>query len=80
MSGTSRATRSYVVVPAAADFGGDATALEGITLYGSDGTLVPATTQMPHQADTTAADLTAMKADFNTLLAKLQTAGLMASS
>lgn len=29
------------------------------------------------QADTTAADLTAMKADFNALLAKLRTAGVL---
>lgn len=33
-----------------------------------------------HQANTTAADLAALKTDFNTLLGKLQTAGLMAGS
>ena len=32
------------------------------------------------QADTTAVDLAALKVDFNALLDKLQTAGLMASS
>jgi len=35
-------------------------------------------TQAAHQANSTAADLTAMKVDFNALLAKLQAAGLMA--
>ena len=32
------------------------------------------------QADTTAADLAALKVDFNALLAKLRTAGVLASS
>jgi hypothetical protein len=36
--------------------------------------------KMPLQADTTAADLTALKADFNALLLKLKNAGLMATS
>lgn len=39
-----------------------------------------ATTQMPLQADSVAADVPALVADFNALLAALQAAGLMASS
>lgn len=33
--------------------------------------------QMPTQADSTAADVAALKTDFNELLAKLKNAGLM---
>jgi len=36
--------------------------------------------QMPVQADTTAADLAALKVDFNALLAKLKASGSMANS
>ena len=36
--------------------------------------------QVALQADTVAADLTAMKADFNALLAKMKAAGIMANS
>lgn len=74
MHGTSRATRSYVVVPASADFGGDATALEGITLYASDGSAVSyAGATMPLQADvaaftsSAAAGSTPTKAEFDAL-------------
>ena len=37
-------------------------------------------TQMPLQADSVAADVAALVADFNALLAALKAAGLMASS
>ena len=36
--------------------------------------------QVAHQADSVAADVAAMVVDFNALLAKLQAAGVMASS
>ena len=36
--------------------------------------------QVAFQADTTAVDLAALKVDFNALLTKLKTAGVMASS
>lgn len=39
-----------------------------------------ATTQMPLQVDSVAADVPALVADFNALLAALKAAGLMASS
>ncbi|MNR22101.1 hypothetical protein D3C85_1390390 [compost metagenome] len=41
---------------------------------------VPATTVMPVQADSVAADVATLVTDFNALLAKLKAAGLMASS
>lgn len=41
---------------------------------------VPETTVMPLQADSVAADVPTLVTDFNALLAKLKTAGLMASS
>lgn len=39
-----------------------------------------AITQMPFQADSVAADVPSLVADFNSLLAALQAAGLMAAS
>jgi hypothetical protein len=51
-----------------------------LALFGSDGTALVVPKKMPLQADTTAADLTALKADFNALLLKLKNAGLMATS
>jgi hypothetical protein len=40
-------------------------------------TEVPATTVMPNQADSVAADVAALVVDFNLLLDKLKAAGLM---
>ena len=55
-----------------------------LCLFKSDGTpfepLEGTDNQMPLQADTVAADLAALKVDFNALLTKLKNAGLMASS
>jgi len=74
MGSTSRSARAYVVVPATADFGGDATALEGITLYASDGSAVDFTgVVMPLQADaaaftsSAAAGSTPTKAEYDAL-------------
>lgn len=41
---------------------------------------IPTTSVMPFQADSVAADVPTLVADFNALLLKLQNAGLMASS
>lgn len=51
--------------------------LEPITLYGADGSALPIPTKQAAQADTVAADLTALKVDFNALLAKLRLAGIL---
>lgn len=51
-----------------------------IALFKSDGTPYPIITKMPLQADTVAADLAALKVDFNLLLGKLKTAGLMSTT
>jgi hypothetical protein len=51
-----------------------------INLFNANGTpyLPLVASKATHQADTVAADLAAMKVDFNALLAKLQAADLMA--
>ena len=46
-----------------------------LALFHADGTQVVAAKKMPAQADTTAADLAALKVDFNLLLGKMRTAG-----
>lgn len=53
-----------------------------LALFNSDGTPFGASGMTPaaFQADTVAADLAALKVDFNALLDKLQTAGLMEAS
>lgn len=51
-----------------------------LTVFDSNGNPLTIPKQVAHQADTVAADLAALKVDFNALLAKLQTAGVMASS
>lgn len=49
-----------------------------IALYNADGTKASTVKTAAAQADTTAADLAALKVDFNALLAKLRTAGVIA--
>jgi hypothetical protein len=53
-----------------------------LALFKADGVtpLVPLATPAAPQADSTATDVTGLKADFNALLAKLRTAGLMRTS
>lgn len=51
-----------------------------IALYNEDGSQAGTVKKAAAQADTTAADLAALKVDFNLLLAKLRTAGVIASS
>jgi hypothetical protein len=51
-----------------------------INLFYADGTPASTVKKAAAQADTTAADLAALKVDFNALLAKLRTAGVIASS
>lgn len=51
-----------------------------IDLFNASGVALATPTQMPLQADTVAADLAALKVDFNALLTKLKNAGLMASA
>jgi hypothetical protein len=53
---------------------------EMVAFFNSSGDPLTVSEVVAHQADTTAADLAAMKVDFNLLLAKLQAAGVMASS
>lgn len=68
--------RRYVVVDDDDDFTGS---LEPIRLYDSDGSPYPIPTQQAAQADSTAADVATLKTDFNALLAKLRSAGILAS-
>ena len=53
-----------------------------VALFKSDGKtpLVPLATPAAPQADSTATDVTGLKNDFNALLAKLRTAGLLRTS
>jgi hypothetical protein len=55
--------------------GGELEVLPEATVTGLNGGVTPAA----HQDDSTAEDATALAADFNALLAKLQAAGLMAT-
>ena len=61
--------------------GGKLTFLEGATVEGGEGLFDSDTetgfTPAAYQADSTASSYTALKEDFNALLAKLRTAGLM---
>ena len=61
--------------------GGRLTFLEGATVEGGEGlfdsTAENAASPLPYQADSTATTVAALKEDFNALLAKLRTAGLM---
>lgn len=50
---------------------------EQVALFKADGTPYPIPTKQAAQADTTAADLAALKVDFNLLLAKLRLAGIL---
>lgn len=49
-----------------------------VALYNPDGSQARTITRAAAQADTTAADLAALKVDFNAVLAKLRTAGVIA--
>ena len=51
-----------------------------LTLSDLDDAPLTVGAQVAHQADSVAADIAAMVVDFNALLDKLQTAGVMASS
>lgn len=62
--------------------GGKLTFLPGATVEGGDGLFGesdPGFTQMPNQAASTATTIALLKDDFNSLLAALKTAGLMAA-
>lgn len=48
-----------------------------LALFKADGTAKTIANPAAAQADTTAADLAALKVDFNALLAKLRTAGVL---
>lgn len=75
MSGSTVEARSFEVVTASANrTGGE---LPHIVLYKADGTPYAIPTKQAAQADSVAADLTAMKVDFNALLAKLRLAGIL---
>lgn len=54
--------------------------LKTVVLVNSDGTPASTIKKQAAQADSTATDVTGLKADFNALLAKLRTAGVIASS
>lgn len=64
------------VVVAGTTMKNDKTTAE-ISLFNADGTAVTPLKKQAAQADTVAADLTAMKVDFNALLAKLRLAGVI---
>lgn len=49
-----------------------------LAVFNADGTARPIPKRAAAQVDTTAADLAALKVDFNALLAKFRTAGIMA--
>ena len=53
--------------------------MEKVALFNSAGSPVTPIAQAAAQADTTAVDLAALKVDFNALLAKLRTAGVIAT-
>ena len=59
--------------------GGDVTHIGGklIVEEGGSGEGLPASPKAENQADSTASDVAGLKADFNSLLAKLKAAGLM---
>lgn len=50
-----------------------------LALFNADGTEAGTVKKAAAQADTTAVDLAALKVDFNALLAKLRTAGVIAT-
>ena len=50
-----------------------------VVLYNADGTAASTVKKAAAQPDTVAADLAALKVDFNALLAKLRTAGVIAT-
>ena len=52
---------------------------QNVTLFNAAGQPLTAVKTAAAQADTTAADLAALKVDFNLLLAKLRTAGVIAA-
>lgn len=71
-------TTQVVVTP-----GGTAnpnTAMRPFEFFNEDGTAAYTIKKQAAQADTTAADLAALKVDFNALLTKLRAAGVIASS
>jgi hypothetical protein len=55
------------------------TQLRPFELFNADGTPAGTVNKQAAQANTTAADLTALKVDFNNLLAKLRSAGIIAT-
>ena len=77
MEGTMKKFNATVVAATSPDEGNEPVK---ISLFTSDGDPLTVGAQMPLQADIVAADLAALKVDFNLLLGKLKTAGLMASS
>lgn len=52
-------------------------AVTEVALYAADGTQLICVKKQPAQVDSVAADLTAMKVDFNALLLKLRNAGIL---
>lgn len=52
-------------------------AIQQVALYNADGTRASTIKKQAAQADTVAADLAALKVDFNALLAKLRLAGVI---
>ena len=59
--------------------GGEKTVIGGTLEIAEGGQVLGLFTPAAFQADSVAADVPALVADFNTLLAKLKTAGLMAA-
>lgn len=71
-------TRTQAVVISGGVQKNNHTSLE-LVLVNPDGTAASTVKKAPAQADTTAADLAALKVDFNALLAKLRSAGVISS-
>ena len=59
--------------------GGKLTFLPGATVEGGEGLFDAGVDQIPYQADSTATTVAALKEEFNTLLAGLRSAGIMAA-
>lgn len=69
--------REYRVVAPTSSRAATAGDLPTLVLYKADGTPYPIPTKAAAQADSTASDVTGLKTDFNALLAKLRTAGIL---
>lgn len=78
MAGSDQVTEQFTVTAQATI--NPSQVLRKVALFSPSGAVLVTVLQAAAQADTVAADLAALKVDFNLLLAKLRTAGVIASS